>query len=356
MDSFGDSVDGLFFYSKLLAWYRKQDRPLPWRVLWKRHRDPWHIWVSEIMLQQTLIKSVMPVYERFLKQFPSPLALAEAPQEDVRLAVRGLGYYRRFDLLHKACRRLQVEKIPLPVSYEGWLELPGIGPYTAAAMASITLGLPHGVVDGNVERVFCRILDIRTEPNLPALKKRFKKIMDDICQIGSAGDVNQAVMELGQLICTPSSPLCNKCPLKPVCRSFAASSQALAPAAKAKQVPVDVSLQLEIRHTDSFVQLFLRSDDAKFLKGTWGFSTSQRLGTEWPPDGKAIGTIKHSITKHRITADILCRAQNSLEPAFDRKSLAFEDVEKNLVSNLDRKAWNLFEQSKKSLRIGVDQK
>lgn len=209
MDSISDSVDGLFFYSKLLAWYRKQDRPLPWRVLWKIHRDPWHIWVSEIMLQQTLIKSVMPVYERFLKQFPSPLALAEAPQEDVRLAVRGLGYYRRFDFLHKACRQLQMEKKPLPASYEGWLELPGIGPYTAAAMASITLGLPHGVVDGNVERVFCRLLDIRTEPNLPALKKRFKKIMDDICQIGSAGDVNQAVMELGQLICTPSSPLCS---------------------------------------------------------------------------------------------------------------------------------------------------
>ena len=347
------SVDGLFFSKKILAWYRSQERPLPWRVLWAKHRDPWHIWVSEIMLQQTLIKSVIPVYERFLTQFPSWAALAQAPQEDVRLAVRGLGYYRRFDLLHKACRQLHFENKTLPTSHEAWLDMPGIGPYTAAAIASITLNLPHGVVDGNVERVFCRLLDIRTEPNLPALKKQFKKEMDDICHMGSPGDVNQAVMELGQTICTPSNPLCEKCPLQQICCAYSASSQALAPAAKTKQAPIDVKLRLEIIHADNRAELYLRPDDATFLKGTWGFPTYRLHGTSWRSDGKSvhgpspanrksIGSIKHSITKHRITADVLVSAARKSSKASPIRQMAFKEVEKNLVSNLDRKAWNLF--------------
>lgn len=349
----GHLVDGLFFSKKILAWYRSQERPLPWRVLWAKHRDPWHIWVSEIMLQQTLIKAVIPVYERFLAQYPSCSALALAPQEDVRLAVRGLGYYRRFDLLHKACRVLQVENKTLPTSHEAWLELPGIGPYTAAAIASITLNLPHGVVDGNVERVFCRLLDIRAEPNLPALKKQFKLAMDEICQLGSAGDVNQAVMELGQTICTPTNPSCEKCPVQQICQAYSHSSQALAPAAKTKQAPIDVKLRLEILHTGNHVELFLRPDDATFLKGTWGFPTFRLHGTSWKSDGrssrgpsaanrKAIGSIKHAITKHRITADVLVNPGRKPTKASPTRLMAFKDVEKNLVSNLDRKAWNLF--------------
>jgi A/G-specific adenine glycosylase len=355
-------VDGLFFSKKILAWYRSQERPLPWRVLWAKHRDPWHIWVSEIMLQQTLIKSVIPVYERFLVQYPSWAALAVAPQEDVRLAVRGLGYYRRFDLLHKACRVLQGESKTLPTSHVAWLELPGIGPYTAAAIASITLNLPHGVVDGNVERVFCRLLDIRTEPNLPALKKQFKKAMDEICHLGSAGDVNQAVMELGQTICTPTNPVCEKCPLQQICRAYSQSSQALAPAAKTKQAPIDVKLRLEIVHSVDHVELFLRPNDATFLKGTWGFPTFRLHDTRWQSDGqsprgpspakrKAIGSIKHSITKHRITAEVEVHAGRKLTESQQTRLLAFKDVEKNLVSNLDRKAWNLFLKTKRVARL-----
>jgi A/G-specific adenine glycosylase len=355
-------LEGAFLHSRLLAWYRKHERPLPWRVLWKKHLDPWPVWVSEIMLQQTLIQSVMPIYERFLTRFPTPNALALAENEEIRLAVRGLGYYRRFDLLHKACRKLLDEGRSPPTSYDEWLELPGIGPYTAAAIASITLDAPHGVVDGNVERVFCRLLDIRTAPNLPHLKKQFKWIMDDICLRGDPGAINQSVMELGQTVCTPSNPACPRCPMKQKCRSFQASSQLLAPAPKAKQQPIDVNLRLKIYHSDSEIELHRRPGDAKFLKGTWGFETSQLVDTNWfrdgaPPQsqksrGKAagprsgpdrpLGKVKHSITKHRITADVISHSVKNGTPSPETKRLSYCDVEKNLVSNLDRKAWTLF--------------
>ena len=175
---------GVFLSAKLESWYRDNARLLPWRRLWAQQKNPWHVWVSEIMLQQTVIKAVLPIYERFLKQFPTHEALAAATTEEVRLAVRGLGYYRRFDALHRACQKLTATGEGLPRNHEKWLDLPGVGPYTAAAIASITADEPHGVVDGNVERVFCRLLDIRSEPNLPHLKKSFKSFMDHLCSLG----------------------------------------------------------------------------------------------------------------------------------------------------------------------------
>lgn len=345
------TLDGAFLRSKLWEWYAAHERPLPWRVLFKKHRDPWHIWVSEIMLQQTVIKAVMPVYERFLKQFPTPKSLAHATSEDIRLAVRGLGYYRRFDLLHRACIKLVTEKRKLPTSHDEWLELPGVGAYTAAAISSIALDLPHGVVDGNVERVLCRLMDIRTEPNLPELKKRFKVIMDDLCSSGNPGALNQAVMELGQTICTPSSPNCPKCPVVNGCLAFKNSSQSLAPAAKSKQEPIDMKLRLEIVRHGNKIALMQRPDDAKFLKGTWGFITAIQNGSEFIADGSPkfamssktleIGSIKHSITKHKIIADVVVSQSRRAAQSPCIRLTDPKDIEKNLVSNLDRKAWNL---------------
>lgn len=345
-------INGSFLHQKLIAWYAAHERPLPWRVLWKKHRDPWHIWVSEIMLQQTVIKAVIPVYERFLGLFPSPSTLANAPSEDVRLAVRGLGYYRRFDLLHQACIKLNEEMRTLPNTHRDWLELPGIGDYTAAAIASITAGEPHGVVDGNVERVLCRIQDIRTEPNLPQLKKRFKIQMDQMCQRGSPGNFNQAVMELGQTVCLPANPACDRCPVAKECKSFKNKSQHLAPAQKSKTKVIAVSLRLGILHYRKKVLLFKRPDDAMFLKGSWGFMTDVESGNRYIPDGRAeiaikyrtlrnLGTIRHSITKHKITAKVTV-ADCLTDPHLDHIRLFNPaEVEQNLVSNLDRKAWLL---------------
>ncbi len=351
------ALDGVFFSKKLTAWYKKSARSLPWRTLWAKHKDPWHVWVSEIMLQQTVIKAVIPVYERFLKRYPSYDSLAEAKPEDVRLAVRGLGYYRRFDLLHKACKQLIALDQGLPTCHDEWLRLPGIGTYTAAAIASITANEPFGVVDGNVERVLCRLMDIRTEPNLPHLKKAFKVIMDKICQETDPGCFNQAVMELGQTICTPSNPSCETCPVSKICLALKHSSQHLAPAPKKKQQSIDVSLELQIIKTKAGFALFKRPTDAKFLPGTWGFATYIKSGDAWELDGSSkeiskvlaekVGEIQHSITRHKIKASITFSKSKLTRKTGIIKFKNREDVEGSLVSNLDRKAWNVLLRSSK---------
>ena len=346
--------NGSFFHKNLKSWYERYERPLPWRVLWKKHRDPWHIWVSEIMLQQTVIKAVIPVYERFIKRFPTFEALAAANSEEIRLEVRGLGYYRRFDLLHRACMELARDGRGLPQKHHKWLELPGIGTYTAAAIASITKDEPFGVVDGNVERVLCRLLDIRLEPNLPHLKKHFKQLMDQACSRGYSGTVNQAVMELGQTICTPTNPACNLCPINKMCSAFKENSQHLAPAPKSKPQLIDVEMQLSIVAHRKKILLCRRPDDAKFLKGTWGFFTAIRSRQEFHYDGqqqyglklsnkKVVGRVKHSITKHKIMATVQALETSKLPKTELIRSVDPRDVEENLVSNLDRKAWVLLQ-------------
>ena len=358
------------FHDSIIRWYRNRARALPWRELWRVHKDPWHIWVSEIMLQQTVIKAVLPVYDRFLKVFPKPQDLAKADTESVRLAVRGLGYYRRFDFLHKATKHLvEVNNGRWPASYSEWLEMPGIGDYTASAISSITLDAPHGVVDGNVERVLCRIFDIRTAPNLPELKVKFKQLMNQMASLGSPGDFNQAVMELGQTTCTPTTPACELCPVSGHCESKHKGSQHLAPGIKARPEFFDVRMALLIPTKGESAYLVRRPTKAKFLKNTFGFPTALFHENQgWAGDGfdlpesiknkleksKNLKSIKHNITKHKISAEILLLdASNSadmrsMEHIIQQNEsdvvaisiIAKAKVDESLVSNLDRKAWH----------------
>ena len=349
--SIANGFDGVFFSTALVKWYEAKARPLPWRELWRSYRDPWHIWVSEIMLQQTVIKAVLRVYLPFLREFPDHYALAKASPEAVRLAVRGLGYYRRFDALHRACRQLVTEKRALPSTHSEWLALPGIGDYTAAAISSITANEAHGVVDGNVERVLCRMLDIRSAPNLPTLKRLFKKMMTDMCSGVPPGNFNQAVMELGQTVCSSTNPRCDLCPVSKKCLAFARSSQNIAPAPKQQKALIPVELRLHVLRVDNKFILTKRPDDARFLAGTWGFPTDIKLGNRWHEDGSSmpvrplaklkLGSFKHAITHHRLDATVVQSAPNSVQKKIRTKFLGADDVEKNLVSNLDRKAWNL---------------
>ena len=153
----------------------KNKRSLPWREMFAQHASPYHVWVSEIMLQQTVIKAVIPKYLSFFERFPTVFDLAAAQEEDVRLACQGLGYYRRFKLMHncakKLCENKNEKNFVWPGSYKEWLSYPGIGTYTASAISSICLSEAQMVVDGNVERLMCRLHDIRLEPNLAPLKK-----------------------------------------------------------------------------------------------------------------------------------------------------------------------------------------
>jgi len=202
---------------KLLAWYQAEHRDLPWR----RTREPYCIWVSEVMLQQTQTVKVLEYYERFLKRFPKSAALAAASQDDVLKAWEGMGYYARARNLHRAakyvCENLSGR---LPRDYDKLLQIPGIGPYTAAAVASIAFNRDHAVVDGNVERVLSRWFLIQQPPKATETKKLLCELAQKLLAKGQARYWNQAVMELGARICAPRSPKCEICVARRYCRAF----------------------------------------------------------------------------------------------------------------------------------------
>ncbi len=200
----------------LLAWYERHGRDLPWR----RTRDPYAIWVAETMLQQTQVATVIPYYERFLARFPTVEALAGAPLDDLLKAWEGLGYYARARNLHRAARRVVEEwGSRLPQSPELLRCLPGVGRYTAAAVASIAFGHDAAALDANVRRVVCRLYAIDQDPRRPATQRRLEELALAAMPPGRAGDANQAFMDLGAAICTAAGPRCLICPLAEMCRA-----------------------------------------------------------------------------------------------------------------------------------------
>jgi A/G-specific adenine glycosylase len=203
---------------QLLDWYARSQRDLPWR----RSRDPYAIWVSEIMLQQTRVAVVIDRYRAFLARFPTLASLALASEQDVLALWSGLGYYRRARMLHKAARFVaDHHQGKMPVTAEGLRALPGIGAYTAAAIASIAHGEAVAVVDGNVERVLCRLegLDASSSTGGAALKRRIATVADRLLDPAHPGDFNQALMELGATMCLPRNPQCLFCPLASRCQT-----------------------------------------------------------------------------------------------------------------------------------------
>jgi A/G-specific adenine glycosylase len=200
----------------LLAWYDRHRRILPWRARKGERTEPYRIWLSEIMLQQTTVKAVAPYYARFLSHWPTVEALASAEQEDVLREWAGLGYYARARNLH-ACAREVAEKHGgvFPADEAGLLTLPGVGPYTAAAIAAIAYDAPTLPIDGNIERVVSRLFALEQE--LPAAKPRLRELADSIKPPHRFGDFAQALMDLGATICTPKKPACSLCPWNAVC-------------------------------------------------------------------------------------------------------------------------------------------
>lgn len=198
----------------VLAWYRREARDLPWR----QSRDPYRIWVSEIMLQQTRVETVKPYYHRFLARFPTVEALAAAPEDEVLGAWSGLGYYARARSLHRAARRLvEAHGGALPAEAEALAALPGFGPYTTAAVGSIAFGLPLAAVDGNIARVLSRWLCLEGDPRSAARMAELRRIAQALLPPADAGDWNQALMELGATRCSPAAPACLTCPARAHC-------------------------------------------------------------------------------------------------------------------------------------------
>lgn len=206
------------FVSALLGWFDHSARPLPFRGT----RDPYRIWVSEIMLQQTQVATVVPYFQRFVRQFPNVEALASAPLSAVLKLWEGLGYYTRARYLHQAAKRIVQEyKGRFPEQFEEWLTLPGIGRYTAAAIASIAFGQRVPVLDGNVMRVVCRLCAFDQNPKTSANQRKLWQFCADLLPLERPGDFNQAMMELGATVCVPKKPACLICPVATFCKGRA---------------------------------------------------------------------------------------------------------------------------------------
>jgi A/G-specific adenine glycosylase len=209
-----EQIIQLVFGRELLRWYRKERRDLPWR----RTRDPYSIWVSEIMLQQTRVDTVIPYYHRFFDRFPTVLDLAEAPEEDVLKHWEGLGYYSRARNLQAGAKEV-VDRFggQVPKEKKDVFGLKGVGPYTAGAILSIAFGQPEPAVDGNVMRVLSRHFLIEDDIARPATRAPMERLARELIPEGEAADFNQALMELGAMVCTPKSPSCDNCPVSEHC-------------------------------------------------------------------------------------------------------------------------------------------
>jgi A/G-specific adenine glycosylase len=278
----------------LVDWYRRGHRDLPWR----RTQDPYRIWVSEIMLQQTRAQAVIPYYQRFLDRFPTLESLAAAAEQDVLALWAGLGYYSRARNLRRAAQ-LMVEAGGFPREYAAIRELPGIGDYTAAAVGSIAFDLPHAVVDGNVLRVVARLENDAADIGAPRTRERFRTMVQEWMGRSEPGVFNQALMELGATICLPAHPLCRKCPVARKCRALSAGTVGQLPVKLRKKEPVAIAAVLLLVRRGERVLLRQKEAGARRMAGFWELPAPEEL--HGARTGKSWGEFRHTITHHRYT-------------------------------------------------------
>ena len=255
----------------LETWFAAAKRPMPWR----RRPTPYVCWLSEIMMQQTTYATVLPYYERFLKRFPTVADLAKAAEADVLKCWEGLGYYARARNLLKGARQIVAGGRPAwPKTSSEWSAVPGVGPYTAAALSSVLNGERVPVVDGNVARVFARVWKLSDDfRKLPARMKLAERLQPEIAASRVPGDFNQAMMELGALVCTPANPDCEKCPLKSACAAQQEGCQADYPVRSGKKaLPVRTTRAVVVRDAKGRV-LLVQNRAGGLLKGLWELPT-----------------------------------------------------------------------------------
>ncbi len=295
--------------TRLLAWFVREKRDLPWR----RTGDPYRIWISEAMLQQTRVETAIPFYERFLERFPTVEALAGAEEDSVLAAWSGLGYYRRARALRAAAQAI-VERHGgrFPDEVEALLELPGIGPYTAGAVASIAFGRPEPLVDGNVTRVLSRVFGVdgaRTEQRIWSLAKELVSQRDP-------GNWNQALMELGALVCLPRDTRCDRCPIAALCVARKEGRVEELPAPRARPTTIAVDAVVLAASKDGRWLLERRPAKGR-MAGMWQLPTVERKGLLFPArrppflrEREVLCEVRHTITRHRIRA-VVVRAELS---------------------------------------------
>lgn len=304
--------------NRLLDWFRHHRRTMPWR----ENPTPYYVWLAEVMLQQTQVATVIPYFERFVARFPTIEALASAPIEEVLRYWEGLGYYARARHLHETAKRIVQAGGELPKQVDKLRELPGIGAYTAGAIASIAFQQPEPVVDGNVTRVLARLLWLKGNLQRGKAHRALWQIARQMVDPHHPGDFNQALMELGSTVCTPLKPACEQCPLQSLCSAFARGAPTAVPeavAAKPTQKAVDVSVV--VLHAGSI--LLAKRPEQGLWAGLWEFPRATWRGREELETvaqqaldsvgvqaelGQVLGRVRHAVTYSRIELyGYLCR-------------------------------------------------
>jgi A/G-specific adenine glycosylase len=311
------------FARALLKWYDAHRRQLPWRASRGRLPNPYHVLVSEAMLQQTQVTTVLPYYRRFTQRFHSLAKLADAPLHDVLCMWQGLGYYARARNLRAAAKIIQRDfggRVPRDVAT--LRTLPGIGRYTAGAIASLAFDQPAAILDGNVARVLCRLDRILSSPKNAGTRERLWRRAETILPRNRAGDFNSALMDLGATVCLPRSPDCPNCPVRSHCAAFATRDQDRIPRrAKSKATPLVQRRTLCIRRVCQGGEHWLieqRPHTGRWA-GLWQFVTRPING---PIQSKKVGTIRHALTHRQYEFDVrlidanqLTKMNNVLDPA-----------------------------------------
>jgi A/G-specific adenine glycosylase len=322
----------------LLAWFQAFARDLPWR----ENRDPYRVWVSEIMLQQTRVETVVAYFRRFMQRFPSVQALAEAKLDELLKCWEGLGYYSRARNLHAAARKLVAEHGgKLPTTAEELLKLPGIGPYTAGAIASIAFGADEPVVDGNVKRVLCRLLAIAEDPRKPATEKKLWRLARKVIPPGQAGTFNEAMMDLGATICTARRPRCDVCPLEGLCLARRRGKQEQLPVRSPRKPAPHYDIAAGVIRRRGRMLIDRRRDEG-LLGGLWELPGGKVEPGETPAEAvvreareevglevkviEHLASVDHAYTHFRITLHVyVCDAVRGRARAIDCAAVKWID-------------------------------
>ncbi len=300
--------------SALLSWFDENARVLPWR----QNRTPYTAWIAEIMLQQTRVDTVIPYFERWLERFPNIASLAAASEEEVLRLWEGLGYYSRARSLHKAAKIIVSEYHGnLPDEIGKLKKLPGIGPYTAGAIASIAFGRPEAALDGNIRRIMARLYDVPTPVKQPETEAKLWELAKETLDPERPGDFNEALMDLGSAICLPAAPLCEECPIREACLAFRNGTVNERPVVlKADPIPHIIVTAAIIEDEAGRVLLGKRPENG-MLGGLWEFpggkqepgetleacvcrEIREELGVEIAVSG-SFGSYKHAYTHFRVT-------------------------------------------------------
>jgi A/G-specific adenine glycosylase len=286
------------FAQRLREWFQQNQRDLPWR----RTRDPYRIWLSEIMLQQTRVTAVIPYYQRFLERFPTCDALAAAPEDELLAAWAGLGYYSRARNLRRAAQAISAAG-EFPKTYDDIRKLPGVGDYTAGAVASIALGLPHVGLDGNVIRVMARVTAENGDVRNAKTRERLRGATERELGHADPGTYQQSLMELGATICLPRNPKCLICPINDICGAKLQGLESTIPIQAGKAAPIDEEKTVYWVEREGEILLWQRPSNSRRLAGFWELPERAMIPKVKP--GRMLGAFKHSIVNHRYRISLV---------------------------------------------------